>query len=167
MNNHVCTICLTPINENDTTLTLECNHEFHQKCAINWFRTPQSSGNCPLCLHNPHKKTRDRPYYYVYNSNARLINMRYKKIEKYMEKQLKNNKLTNKELTEFTKHHDKLIKLENDKNIYQEKCKKLDNDEIKQILKDRRKLRSDMHKLSLKIQVEKCKVLAKYPILIE
>jgi len=166
MNLNICTICLTPINENNTTLTLECNHIFHQKCVMDWFRTPNSSGNCPLCLHNPHKKT--KVFYYGYNPITRLINMRYNKIEKYMEKQLKNNKLTSKELIEFTKHHDKLIKLEKDKNIYQEKCKQLDTDsEIKKILKDRRNVRSGMHKLSSKIQIEKCKILSKYPILID
>ena len=46
---NLCSICLSELGDND--YTLECNHTFHTKCIVEWFR--KSKGNCPLCNDNP------------------------------------------------------------------------------------------------------------------
>ena len=40
-----CSICLEDLS--DEIYTLECNHKFHTKCIIKWFRNDNST--CPLC----------------------------------------------------------------------------------------------------------------------
>ena len=47
----LCSICLLELN--NETHTLECNHSYHMKCIMKWFRYESSSGNCPLCNDNP------------------------------------------------------------------------------------------------------------------
>ena len=47
--NGLCAICLSDLDNNE--YTLECNHTFHTKCIVEWFR--KSKGNCPLCNDNP------------------------------------------------------------------------------------------------------------------
>ena len=49
----LCTICLSTLDNDNETYTLECNHSFHMKCIMKWFRCDNSSGNCPLCNDNP------------------------------------------------------------------------------------------------------------------
>ena len=45
MNEDLCVICLSTLNEDDT-YNLSCNHKFHTKCIIDWFRSESSNGNC-------------------------------------------------------------------------------------------------------------------------
>ena len=47
--NGLCAICLSDLDGSE--YTLECNHTFHTKCIVEWFR--KSKGNCPLCNDNP------------------------------------------------------------------------------------------------------------------
>jgi hypothetical protein len=47
--NDLCSICLSELGDNE--YTLDCNHTFHTKCIVEWFR--KSKGNCPLCNDNP------------------------------------------------------------------------------------------------------------------
>ena len=45
-----CSICLNEFGEDEQYHTLdECNHKFHTKCIINWFRT---ASTCPNCRDN-------------------------------------------------------------------------------------------------------------------
>jgi hypothetical protein len=48
----LCGVCLAPLRDGSTAL-LECGHRYHALCAINWFRTTQSRGRCPLCRARP------------------------------------------------------------------------------------------------------------------
>ena len=73
-----CAICLSNISEKNK-YTLDCNHNFHIDCIVEWFR--KSNGNCPCCWDNKKKKTNfygvwERPY----------INTRCKSLEKYSKK---------------------------------------------------------------------------------
>lgn len=61
----LCAICLSTIDASH--YTLECNHKFHTKCIVEWFR--KSKGNCPLCNNNP--ITNSSNAYYGYN--GRLV----------------------------------------------------------------------------------------------
>lgn len=65
-NNNVCSICFDNIDSNDVydniendnnnrEFTLECNHKFHTKCIMSWFRTGKP--NCPLCNDDTFHKT--------------------------------------------------------------------------------------------------------------
>lgn len=45
-----CSICLSPLEEKQGH-TLECNHLFHTKCIIDWFRHNKTS--CPICRNIP------------------------------------------------------------------------------------------------------------------
>lgn len=40
-----CTICLDPIGKNKCRL--DCGHEFHVKCILQWVGT--SNNTCPIC----------------------------------------------------------------------------------------------------------------------
>lgn len=46
-NNHICSICYDLFQETNPSTSLECNHTFHPKCIIDWFR--QGNESCPLC----------------------------------------------------------------------------------------------------------------------
>ena len=45
-NNDICSICYEEL-DNENSFKLECNHIYHTKCILNWFRN--SHDNCPLC----------------------------------------------------------------------------------------------------------------------
>ena len=40
-----CSICMEPLS--NTTHALQCGHEYHTRCIIDWFRLGNAS--CPLC----------------------------------------------------------------------------------------------------------------------
>ena len=45
-----CTICLNEFEDDEQCHCLdECNHKFHTKCIISWFRT---ASTCPNCRDN-------------------------------------------------------------------------------------------------------------------
>lgn len=41
-----CCICLDKLEENNKSIVLECNHNFHKECILNWLKKEL---NCPLC----------------------------------------------------------------------------------------------------------------------
>tara|TARA_B100001996_G_C18527219_1_gene541554 strand:+ start:62 stop:499 length:438 start_codon:yes stop_codon:yes gene_type:complete len=41
-----CPICLEPIHDDHSIVTLECNHTFHERCANEWL---SNNDTCPLC----------------------------------------------------------------------------------------------------------------------
>lgn len=46
----VCSICIDPIELDDTALTLSCFHVFHQKCAMDWLNTKPECPECCISL---------------------------------------------------------------------------------------------------------------------
>ena len=50
-NSNCCSICLEAIPDNH--YELPCKHVFHVDCIISWFRSENSSGECPLCRSIP------------------------------------------------------------------------------------------------------------------
>ena len=38
MSNNICSICLEKINSNKKIL--KCQHTFHEKCILKWFKNP-------------------------------------------------------------------------------------------------------------------------------
>ena len=44
--NQQCSICLDPIQGEDTVVTLECDHTFHSQCIVRWLG---EHSTCPLC----------------------------------------------------------------------------------------------------------------------
>ena len=50
--NHECSICISDFSKNKSKVTLDCGHEFHYKCLLQWNLQDSSSENhqrCPLC----------------------------------------------------------------------------------------------------------------------
>ena len=47
----LCAICLENIDlDNNNIYTIpECNHTFHMKCALEWYRRVDNEASCPLC----------------------------------------------------------------------------------------------------------------------
>lgn len=43
-----CNICLECFNDGDTIMKLDCDHEFHNSCIIQWLKM---SKKCPICRH--------------------------------------------------------------------------------------------------------------------
>ena len=57
-----CIICTDEMLESESIFSLEqCNHKYHTKCIVNWFRTPNNGGSCPLCRDRSHTPTRLTP----------------------------------------------------------------------------------------------------------
>ena len=46
-----CPICLDNINNIDQSYNLDCNHSFHTKCIVKWFRS--NNKTCPICRDMP------------------------------------------------------------------------------------------------------------------
>ena len=50
--NGTCSVCLESLEDNTYTIP-ECNHQFHQNCIIEWYRTVGSDCGCPMCRSSP------------------------------------------------------------------------------------------------------------------
>lgn len=59
MSEDACSICLNGYEEDDNIYILEaCNHKFHTKCIIDWFRHASS---CPCCRDNTVEQIKEIP----------------------------------------------------------------------------------------------------------
>lgn len=59
MSEDTCSICLGSYEDDEDTYILEaCNHKFHTKCIINWFRQASS---CPCCRDNTIEQIQEIP----------------------------------------------------------------------------------------------------------
>ena len=153
-----CTICLSVINENESKLTLSCNHSFHENCIINWFRTPCSSGNCPLCNDNPHRPTRQPFYIYTTNQN-KVITNRYKKIKNH----LKRNKKLTKKQEKYIENVDNAIKKIEE--VKTERKLLLKDDHYKSIKEKIQKTYAKMNRESQKLLNNQMKLISETPII--
>ena len=49
----VCAICREPMVGEGAVALDPCGHRLHGRCAVAWFRSPGSLGQCPLCRATP------------------------------------------------------------------------------------------------------------------
>jgi len=47
----ICSICFSKMTSEDSHTLEECDHKFHTKCILKWFRSKQDT--CPLCREHP------------------------------------------------------------------------------------------------------------------
>ena len=144
MSENLCPICLSTIDEdNNDMYKLECNHFFHSKCIMDWFRAENSNGKCPCCNDTPQSNTLsplNNTYYYDNN----LIEQRCSAIRRYGNKKSAPKLLKAKV--------DKLKKLEKElKDINKEK-KEFTN-KNKEIFKEKNKLHNSVWKKRYQIKV--------------
>ena len=147
MSDNVCAICLSNIDENDESYTLNCNHSFHTKCIIEWFRV-SSKGNCPCCM-----DVGNEDLFNCYGYTNDYISHRYYLIKK-------NKKIKNKDIKYISQ-------LENDLKNLKSKQKEIKNDKYYKIIQKKDKLIDNkIFRKSITIRKNKIKVLSKYPHLI-
>ena len=84
----LCVICLSHMEE-DEKYTIDCQHTFHTKCIMEWFR--RSNGNCPCCNHIPSISTNNPMVNYNFMSQI-YIDSRFKALKKYSRKNGSPNK---------------------------------------------------------------------------
>jgi len=117
MSDDVCSICLNNLNDEQTYILEACQHVFHTKCIINWFR---SSSSCPCCRDNTLVSN---------NIPGYMLRERYKELRKISRKtnapkDLKNlvkrlnnieikHKEKNNEYREFRKENKEILNMEN------------------------------------------------------
>ena len=130
MSDELCSICLNNLDEEQSYTLEACNHQFHTKCIINWFR---NSSSCPCCRNNTYEAANNIPGY--------ILRERYKELRKISRKsnapddlKILVNRLKNMEI----KHREK-------NNEYREFRK-----ENKQILNMESKLRRERYNLNFK-----------------
>ena len=151
--NTQCMVCLENINENENnSYQLSCNHIFHTKCIMDWFRSRSSSGNCPLCNDTPGDTE------HIFYGSQLYYEERYKQIKKYVNKNKK-------------KYPELKIEIDKIKDI--EKEKKLKLKKQNDYLKENKEIRENIRKNQKvywasvrKEKKEKMKIIAKYPCLL-
>ena len=118
MSDELCSICLNNLDEEQTYTLEACNHQFHTKCIINWFR---NSSSCPCCRNNTYEAANNIPGY--------ILRERYKELRKISRKsnapnELKNlvdrlknieikRKEKNNEYRDFQKQNKEILNMEN------------------------------------------------------
>ena len=149
-----CVICLSSLsdeNNEDNIFNLECNHKFHTKCIMEWFRS--SNGNCPLCNDNPFQQNNN--YSIFYHSN--LLDNRFKTIKQYSRKKDAPEKLK-KEIKKFNE----LNKKYNDSN---KKMKEFTRDPLfKELEKKNKENRRENWAKLRKVRQQKEKIVTMYPM---
>ena len=151
-NHNICSICLDTVS-NSEEYKLECNHIYHTHCIIDWFR--KSTGNCPLCNHNPNILTNDS--FYNGYSTKKLINERYQLIKR---------KKYNKKNTslELKKNVDRVIQLENNKKQFiKDRQTFVKDPEVKKIKKLIQMYNTKGWKMDDRINKQKYKVITMFP----
>jgi len=147
-NDDLCVICLSQLGEGD--YTLDCNHKYHTKCIVEWFR--KGNAACPLCNDNP--LTEQDSYYYYGNP---LINERCSLIRRKFGRK-KDCPLTLK------KAIDKLRELETQKKDSEKILKDFKSDPIiKELQEKGKKLRRETYKYNPKIRNQKIKIVTMMP----
>jgi hypothetical protein len=126
MSEDSCAICLNDYDEDANTYTLEaCNHKFHTKCIVNWFRHASS---CPCCRDNTVEPSNAIPGFVLRERAKELkkISRRAnapKDLKNLVERVKKSDqklKDKNNELKEYRKEHKEILSKE--RKLVQAKC---------------------------------------------
>tara|TARA_Y100000591_G_scaffold331416_1_gene365282 strand:- start:576 stop:1037 length:462 start_codon:yes stop_codon:yes gene_type:complete len=112
-NENFCSICYETIEDEKDKFTLECNHSYHCKCIITWFRNKHD--NCPLC--NDRNFIKINPSFTRVNTIKQVKNLGRRKkcpifIKKILEKIKKielNYNLKKKEIKVFEKTYKNIL----------------------------------------------------------
>ena len=143
----LCVICLSQLGDDD--YSLDCDHKYHTKCIIEWFRKGNSA--CPLCNDNPFAE--QQSYYYgnpLINERCSLIRRKFGR-KKDCPPTLK-------------KAIDKLRELETKQKDADKILKDFKNDPIvKEYREKGMKLRKDRYKYNPKIRNQKIKIVTMMP----
>ena len=118
MSEETCSICLNNYIEDDNIYILEaCNHKFHTKCIVNWFRHASS---CPCCRDNTVEQTNALPAF-VLRERAKELRKISRRVNapkdlKNLVERVKINeqklKEKNNELKEYRKEHKEILSKE-------------------------------------------------------
>ena len=155
MNEDLCVICLSTLNEDDT-YNLSCNHKFHTKCIIDWFRSESSKGNCPCCMNIP---TNEYSYFYSGFYNPTMINHRLKNLRRFSKRKTSPQLLKN-EFIKLKKNEDELKIIKNEVKHFK------NTTEYNNIIKQMRKITSRQYNKEDRIRNLKFNIVSKYPLLI-
>jgi hypothetical protein len=152
MNEELCPICLSKLNEK-TTYKIECNHTFHTDCIMKWFR--QSNGSCPCCMDNPTNNSKlFTPVYYGF-WNIKFIEKRCNAIKRFSKKQ-PNKSLTNN-FYKLRKYEEELKQLKQDKKDH------LNNETVKEIKLKEKEINTKTIRKDKQIKKLKVTIVSKYP----
>jgi len=138
-----CAICLDSMTKENNYCILECKHEFHSSCLVNWFRTGKKS--CPMCRNEGETCNHHR-------SNNTLFKMKIK----YGLKNINAPKEFKKIVNKYIKLKEKVKTLEKERKEVNKEMKELKKEEDNLTYKDfidlRGKLYTNSHKLFKKIR---------------
>ena len=147
--NDLCVICLSQLGEDD--YSLDCNHKYHTKCIIEWFRKGNST--CPLCNDNPLAGQQNEYYYYgspLINERCSLIRRKFGR-NKHCPPPLKRAIVKLRELEGNKKESEKILK-------------DFKNDPIVKEYRDKGKqLSKEVYKHNSKIRNQKIKIVTMVP----
>jgi len=109
-----CSICLNKFGEEECHNLDECNHKFHTKCIVSWFR---KASTCPNCRDNTIDEIKNIPAYILSDRSKELRKISHRnnapKELKNKVKKLKNIetkiKQTSKNLIEFRKENKEIL----------------------------------------------------------
>tara|TARA_Y100001958_G_scaffold158971_1_gene158603 strand:- start:5416 stop:5904 length:489 start_codon:yes stop_codon:yes gene_type:complete len=154
-NNNKCVICLDYISENQDTYNLQCDHKYHTKCIVEWFRNGARS--CPLCNDIPNSTS--GVFSYGFYSNTDLYQQRLKNIKKISNK--KDSPL------QIKKDFNKLLTLKKDAKDTEDLLKQFrKSSDYKNIIKTERELRKKFCQKRRKIRKQENKIISSYPLLV-
>ena len=118
MSEDTCSICLNNYKDDENTYVLEaCNHKFHTKCIIDWFRHASS---CPYCRDNTVEHVNTLPAFVLREraKELRKISRRVnapqdlKNLVERVKKTEQKLKEKNNELKEYRKEHKEILSKE-------------------------------------------------------
>jgi hypothetical protein len=118
MSEDTCSICLNNYRDDENTYILEaCNHKFHTKCIIDWFRHASS---CPYCRDNTVEQVNTLPAFVLREraKELRKISRRVnapkdlKNLVERVKKTEQKLKEKNNELKEYRKEHKEILSKE-------------------------------------------------------
>lgn len=157
MNEDVCPICLSNMDNQEDISKIECGHSFHTKCIMKWFRS--SKGQCPCCLDNPFQTVRLKNINIIGTWDSLYINERCSALRKHSRKKESPEKLKKK--------FDNLKKKEEElKQIRKEKSDIIKSEEYRDIIKNKRSLDSKIYNKEKTILKTKARIIADYPTLL-
>ena len=158
METDLCPICLSQLDDDDQDIyNLDCNHKFHTKCIMEWFR--KSKGNCPCCMDNPFldKNVSLGNYYGTWNYT--YINERCSELRK----QTRKKNCPEKIKKQFKTLRNKEKNLNEKKKEKREYIKSEEYIKAKEIIDNKRILEISIDNKSKSVMKTKAKIIAKYP----